>query len=176
MVTDISLVLYILIFCFPCSEVSEFSWPVVNFKKNILKQKITNLQFFNMFKHRCHLVKRMKIKKFYRANFFLKILLKIDHFHRVKKDTLVYTKRGQYLLPWKRTEKYYVLNGSTYIALLSYFIKIYITYAVFLVYLVQKLYYSKVQKYAKNRKSRLPWKRGRRSKIYMHFCSSLNRS
>lgn len=36
---------------------------------------------------------------------FRKILLKIDNFHRVKKDTLVYTKRGQYLLPWKRTEK-----------------------------------------------------------------------
>ena len=36
---------------------------------------------------------------------FRKILLKIDNFHRVKKDTLVYTKQGQYLLPWKRTEK-----------------------------------------------------------------------
>ena len=47
----------------------------------------------------------MKIKKKSIVEMFLKILLKIDHFHRVKKDTLVYTKRGQYLLPWKRTEK-----------------------------------------------------------------------
>ena len=39
-------------------------------------------------------------------------------------------------------KKYYVLNGSTCIALLSYFIKVYITYAMCLVYLVQKLYYS----------------------------------
>ena len=39
-------------------------------------------------------------------------------------------------------KKYYVLNGGTYIPLLSYFIKVYITYAMFLVYLVQKLYYS----------------------------------
>ena len=70
------------------------------------------------------------------------MLLKIDNFHRVKKDTLVYINQGQYLLPWKRTNKYYVLNGSTYIALLSYVIKVYITYAMFLVYLVQKLYYS----------------------------------
>ena len=62
---------------------------------------------------------------------FRKVLLKIDHFHRVKKDALLYTKRGQYLLPWKRTEKYYAPNGSTYIALLSYFIKVYITYAMF---------------------------------------------
>ena len=40
----------------------------------------------------------------------------------------------------KRQKKYHVLNFSTYIALVSYFIKIYITYAMFLVYLVQKLY------------------------------------
>ena len=38
-------------------------------------------------------------------DFFRKILLNIDHFHSVRKDILVYTKRGQYLLPWKRTEK-----------------------------------------------------------------------
>ena len=37
--------------------------------------------------------------------FLEKNLLKIGYFHRVKKDTLVYLKRGQYLLPWKRTEK-----------------------------------------------------------------------
>ena len=39
-------------------------------------------------------------------------------------------------------KNYSVLNGSTYIVLLSYFIKVYITYAMFLVYLLQKLYYS----------------------------------
>ena len=69
-----------------------------------------------MLKYRCHLVKRRKIKKFYTGN-FLKHRLKIDHFHRVKKDALVYTKRGQHLLPWKRQKKYYVPNGSTYVAL-----------------------------------------------------------
>ena len=57
-----------------------------------------------MFKYRCHLVNRMKIKKSI-EEIFRKILLKMDHFHRVKKDTLVYIKRGQYLLPGKRTEK-----------------------------------------------------------------------
>ena len=49
-------------------------------------------------------MKRMKIKKKIYGTFF-KNLSKIDHFHRVKKDSLVYTKRGQYLLPWKRAEK-----------------------------------------------------------------------
>ena len=39
-------------------------------------------------------------------------------------------------------KKYYVLNGSTHIALLSYFIKVYITYAMFLVYLLQKLLFN----------------------------------
>ena len=39
-------------------------------------------------------------------------------------------------------KKYYVLNGSTYIALLSYFIKVYITYAMFPVYLLQKLLFN----------------------------------
>ena len=34
----------------------------------------------------------------------------------------------------------------------------------------------KMQKYAKNRKSRLPWQRGCISKKYMHFCSSLDKS
>ena len=57
-----------------------------------------------MLKYRCHLVKRMKIK-YSIEEIFRKIILKIDHFHREKKDTLVYTKRVQYLLPWKRTEK-----------------------------------------------------------------------
>ena len=130
-----------------------------------------------MFKNRCHLVKRMKIKNI--EEIFRKNLLKIDHFHRVKKDTLVYTKQGQYLLQWKRKDKYYVLNGSTYIALLSFFIKVYITYAMFLVYLLQKLSrlfnLKKCKKYDKNRKSRLPWQRGCKSKKYMHFCSSLDR-
>ena len=69
-----------------------------------------------------------KNEKKYIEEIFRKLLLKIDNFHRVKKDTLIYTKRGRYPLPWKRTEKkYYVLHGSTYIAILSYFVKVYIT-------------------------------------------------
>ena len=73
-----------------------------------------------MFKNRGHLVKRMKIKNI--EEFFRKILLKTDHFHRVKKDTLVYTKHSQYLLPWKGQKNIMVLNCRTYIALLSFFI------------------------------------------------------
>ena len=73
--------------------------------KDISKQKINHLQFFNMFKYRCHLVKRMKIKKKYLEEIFRKILLKIDNFHRVKKDSLVHANQRQYLLPWKRTEE-----------------------------------------------------------------------
>ena len=57
-----------------------------------------------MSKYRCYLVKRIKIKKKSIEEIFRKILLKIDNFHRVKKDILIYTKRGQYLLPWKWTE------------------------------------------------------------------------
>ena len=74
---------------------------------------------------------------------FRKIILKLYHFHRVKKKTLQYIQnKASICYHGNEQKKYYLLNGSTYIALLSYFIKVYITYAMFLVYLVQKLYYS----------------------------------
>ena len=38
---------------------------VKNEKKKKKKENITHLQFFNMFKYRCHLVKIMKVKKNY---------------------------------------------------------------------------------------------------------------
>ena len=69
--------------------------------------------------------------------FFRKIILKIDHFHRVKKRHFSIHKTRPISVTmetdWK---KYYALNGGTYITLLSYFIKVYITYAMFLVYLM----------------------------------------
>ena len=116
-----------------------------------------------------------KKKKKSKEEFFRKIHLKIDNFHRVEKDTLVYTKQGQYLLPWKWTEKYYVLNSSyclisiTFILLMQCF-----WYTCCKNYIIQL---EEMQKYAKNRKSRLPWQWGCISKkIYMHFYSSLDRS
>ena len=54
-----------------------------------------------MFKYKCNLIKRMKIKKKTFEEIFRKIHLNIGNFHRVKKDTLVYTKYGHYLFPWK---------------------------------------------------------------------------
>ena len=75
--------------------------------------------------------------------FLEKNLLKIDQFHREKKRHFsIYKTRPVSVTTETDRKKYFVLNGSTYIALLSYSIKTYITYAMFLVYLVQKLYYS----------------------------------
>ena len=60
-------------------------WLTLN--KIYFKTNKKNLQFFNMFKYRCPLVKRMKIENSI-EEMFRKILLKIDHFHRVKKGIL----------------------------------------------------------------------------------------
>ena len=59
----------------------------LNLNKIYFQTKIIHLQFFNMFKYRCHLVKRMKIIKKSIEESFRKLLLKIDNFHRVKKGT-----------------------------------------------------------------------------------------